>query len=487
MKKMRLHIDGEINRTYCQNLCLIFFPGAKFPENEPQDSSVPEAYIRLWEEGEYALSEATIIDGERKETGYGKAHIPSFISHNRAIKTAVGEAMLEAGTRLLGTPPQWGIVIGVRPAKVAAEMRGRGLDKEAIVSKLMSEFHLFENKARLLAEVNEREERAAALAKENTCSLYVSVPFCPTRCAYCSFVSYSTPRYLSMLPEYLDTLCLDVEDICREIRERGEELLTVYIGGGTPTTLDERQLERLLKTINRSIGDTKILEFTVEAGRPDTVTSEKFEIMVANGVDRTSINPQILDDGVLRAIGRGHSVSDFYSAYEIAKKSGIRSVNTDLIAGLPTSDFGIFSKTVDEIVKLSPENITVHTYCVKRAAEFTEKVNTKKEKIDLYSYSDSETSSCVEYSQEVLYKNGYRPYYLYRQRNSRGNLENVGFSKEGYDGLYNIFIMEELHNIYAVGAGAVTKLVGGKNDKIKRIFEPKYSYEYLKQHKNADK
>lgn len=478
---MKLHIDGKINRTYCQNLCLIFFPGAKFPENEAADEASPEVTIQTRLEDGYVISEAVIISGGRKEIGRGRTSVSSAVSEDRAFKISVGAAMLEAGERLMGMPPPWGILTGVRPAKIAGEMKKRGLDKAGVQTALMTEFFVSENKARLLAEVNETEEKAVSLAEEGTCSLYVSIPFCPTRCAYCSFVSYSTPAYLSTIPDYLDMLCLDIARTCRQIKERGEKLLTVYVGGGTPTILDEQQLDRLLTTINRSIGDAKLLEFTVEAGRPDTVTSGKFDVMLSNGVNRTSINPQILDDRVLGIIGRHHTAADFYSAYAIARKSGIRCINTDLIAGLPGSDFGMFSKTVDEIAALSPENVTVHTYCVKRAAEFTEKA-AEGETLGIYSYSGGDTVRCVEYSQRILYDGGYKPYYLYRQKNAQGNLENVGFSKPGYEGLYNIFIMEELQNIYAVGAGAVTKLVGGKNKKITRIFEPKYTYEYLRNH-----
>ena len=479
---MKLNINGDVNRTFCQNLCLIFFPGAKFPENEPENSGLPEVYIDVHEENGIIVADAVIVSGGTRAAGHGNARICDYISRDRAVKTSVGSAVLEAGGKLNGTLPPWGILTGVRPAKIAAEMRKRGLDREGIVPALMSEFMVREDKARLLADVNATEEKAVSLAARDTCSLYISIPFCPTRCAYCSFVSYATPAYLATLPDYLDVLCQDIERVCREIKESGERLLTVYIGGGTPTVLDGKQLDRLLSVVRKSIGDTKLLEFTVEAGRPDTVTAEKFDVMLSHGVDRTSINPQILDDGVLKLIGRRHTVADFYRAYETARKSGIACINTDLIAGLPGSDAAMFADTVDRIIALAPENVTVHTYCVKRAAEFTEKAAVEGDRLGIYSYSGGDTSECVDYSQRALYAEGYLPYYLYRQKNAQGNLENVGFSKPGHEGLYNIFIMEELQNIRAVGAGAVTKLVGGEKEKIKRIFEPKYTYEYLKEH-----
>ena len=483
---MKLHINGDINRTFCQNLCLIFFPGAKFPENEPENSGLPEVYIETCEKDGIIASDAVLISGSTRTQGHGETRICDFISRDRAAKTSVGEAVLEAGGKLNGSLPPWGILTGVRPAKIAAEMKKRGLDRKGVISALMSEFRVREDKACLLADVNAAEERAVALAAHDTCSLYISIPFCPTRCAYCSFVSYATPAYLATLPEYLDVLCRDIRRVCREIKENGERLLTVYIGGGTPTVLDAGQLDRLLFTVRDGIGDTELLEFTVEAGRPDTVTAEKFDVMLSHGVDRTSINPQILDDGVLKLIGRRHTVADFYRAYDIAKRSGIGCINTDLIAGLPGADYRMFADTVDRIIALEPENVTVHTYCVKRAAEFTGKAAADGDSLGIYSYTGGETPECVDYSQKALGSHSYLPYYLYRQKNAQGNLENVGFSKPGYEGLYNIFIMEELQNIRAVGAGAVTKLIGGDKEKIKRIFEPKYTYEYLKEHGKKD-
>ncbi len=479
---MRLFIEGEINRSYCQNLCLIFFPGAKFPKKEDFNENVPEVYIKTYEKCGFAISEAKVIHNGKTADGYGSRQLDSSVSRERAFKISVGKAMLQAGTEILGSMPPWGILTGVRPAKISGEMSRRGLSKDEIISELMNDFCVSADKAKLLSEVNETEKYALTLAGKDTCSLYISIPFCPTRCAYCSFVSYSTPAYLSTIPDYLDILCRDIEEKCRIIKENGDKILTVYIGGGTPTVLNEKQLDRLLGTVNHCLENTQLLEFTVEAGRPDTVTEEKFKIMLEHGVDRTSINPQILDDGVLKKIGRRHSAKDFFKAYEIAVKSGIKSINTDLIAGLPSSNYEIFSKTVDKISELSPSNVTVHTYCVKKSAEFTERENVKGEDLGIYSYFGGDTSRCVDYSQKIFGESGYKPYYIYRQKNAQGNLENVGFSKPGYEGLYNIFIMEELQNIYAVGAGAVSKFIGEKNEKITRIFEPKYSYEYLRRH-----
>lgn len=475
---MILHIEGGINRTYCQNLCLIFFPGAKFPEHENPSPETPEADVSLRVSDGVAEASVCLRVGDRREEAKGSAVLAAAVSPERAAKIAVGDAFVAAGSRLLGQMPPWGILTGVRPAKIAEELRRLGHTHTETVEALRRDYHVAASKAELLYEVNERQQYARSLIGEGTCSLYVSIPFCPTRCAYCSFVSYATPRYLATLPTYLDKLCEDIEATCRGIRERGERLTTVYIGGGTPTVLSAPQLDRLLGVINRSLPN-RPREFTVEAGRPDTVTEEKFRVLLAHGVDRTSINPQILDDEVLQSIGRRHTVAEFYEAYRIAQKCGIRSINTDLIAGLPGASLESFCRTVDDIAALSPQNVTVHTYCVKRSADFTAEAAEQGDKRGIYSFSGGITGHCVDYAQTVLKEKGYFPYYLYRQKNAQGNLENVGFCREGYEGLYNIFIMEEIQSIYAVGAGAVTKIVGREGEKIRRIFEPKYTYEYI--------
>ena len=284
-----------------------------------------------------------------------------------------------------------------------------------------------------------------------------------------------------MIDEYLDAMLLDLDSTLRTIKKLGLRLTTIYIGGGTPTTLNPEQLERLMSKIEEHIDTAELLEFTLEAGRPDTITKEKLEVAKKHGVSRVSVNPQTLNDDILREIGRHHSVEDFYKAYAIAKDVGFRDINVDLIAGLPGDDFKNFSETVDKIIDLQPTNITVHTFCVKKASDALRKNS------DVYSLSGGDAAKCVSYSQLKTKFAGYKPYYMYRQKNTVGNLENVGFSIDGHEGLYNIYMMEEIQTIFAVGAGAVTKLVKHKPSKdkdtetiIKRFFKPKYPYEYLR-------
>ena len=282
-----------------------------------------------------------------------------------------------------------------------------------------------------------------------------------------------------MIDEYLEAMMEELDQTFGVIDAVGLKVNTVYIGGGTPTTLNPEQLRLLLSKINDKLDVSELLEFTLEAGRPDTITKEKLDVAKELGVTRVSVNPQTLNDDILKEIGRKHTRDDFFEAYRIAKETGIRDINVDLIAGLPGDDFKSFSETLDGIIKLEPTNITVHTFCVKKASDVL------RNNSGIYSLTGGDAAKSVSYSQLNTKFAGYKPYYMYRQKNTVGNLENVGFSKEGHEGIYNILMMEEVQTIFAVGAGAVSKLVdyqGPKSNqtRIKRIFNPKYPYEYLR-------
>ena len=470
---MILKIDGEINKFYVQTLCMVFFPGSTFAEGECAGEDVPEVSVKIHDCDDGSKSADVSIKLNDKFCKASSTVTPDEdILISTAASIAVGRALFSAGKELLGHTPPWGILTGVRPAKVAVGLLGDG--KGVLKSKkiLRDEYFLHPQKAALATSVASTELKIIKKMQKNTCSLYISIPFCPTRCSYCSFVSYTTPRLLSMIDEYLDALVFDLDKTFDTVEKLGMKITTVYIGGGTPTTLNEKQLSRLLKKIDERIDTEELLEFTLEAGRPDTITKEKLAI----GVTRISVNPQTLNDDILKEIGRKHTASDFYRAYEIARASGIRDINVDIIAGLPTDDFKSFSNTVDKVIELAPTNITVHTFSVKKASDALRKNS------NIYSASGGDAAKCVSYSQLKAKFAGYKPYYMYRQKNTVGNLENVGFSTEGNEGLYNIFMMEEVQTIFAVGAGSVTKLVSieGNNTKIKRLFQPKYPYEYLR-------
>lgn len=481
---MILKVEGNVNRYYVQTLCMVFFPGATFGENEIPGYGVPEVTVNVYKEedgSDTAFVSMKLNDRtcEATET----VGIEEDITISEHSHVAVGRAVFAAGKELLGHIPPWGILTGVRPAKIAGNLlsEGRGVLKTKKI--LRDEYFLSHQKAALAVSVATTEAKLLKKIDRNTCSLYVSIPFCPSRCSYCSFVSYTTPRLLSLIDDYLDALLAEIDETVEVINAVGLKVNTVYIGGGTPTTLNPEQLRKLLTKINEKLDVSALIEFTLEAGRPDTITKEKLDVAKELGVTRISVNPQTLNDDILREIGRNHTREDFFRAYNIAKESGIRDINVDLIAGLPGDDFKSFSETLDGIIQLEPTNITVHTFCVKKASDVL------RNNSDIYSLTGGDAAKSVAYSQLNTKFAGYKPYYMYRQKNTVGNLENVGFSIEGHEGVYNVLMMEEVQTIFAVGAGAVSKLVrfngnGTRDTLIKRISNHKYPYEYLKMYED---
>ena len=483
---MKIKIESPINKYYVQTLCMIFFPGSKFSDDE-EEGAEHSLFLRTTSDDEGISSYARMTYMGKTTEAEQRAEYNPTRTKERTLKLAVGLAVLSCGVSMLGYRPAWGMLVGVRPSKVATEMLNSGMSKTKVKKTLTSDYLVIPKKAALAVDVALNEKRIAGTSTPKDCSMYISIPFCPSRCTYCSFVSYTSKRLLSLIPAYLERLLADLETNFKIIKDLGLRLRTIYIGGGTPTILDAEQLRRLLSKINEHTDATALEEFTLESGRPDTITEEKLTIAKEYGVTRVCVNPQTLCDEILCGIGRSHTVEDFYAAYELARRSGIKTVNVDLIAGLPGDNFKNFAKTIDNVLRLEPENITVHTFCVKKSAEI------RKANSDVYSASDTDTGKCVDYAQIKASQNLYIPYYMYRQKNSVGNYENVGFSKEGHEGLYNIYMMEELHSIFAVGAGAVTKLVDnvstdgkGCDKKIVRLFNQKYPYEYLEEDRSEE-
>lgn len=470
---MKLYINGEINSYYVQTLCMLFFPGAKFSAEEAltDDSDVVTLTILHTDGG--VTAKAEMRSGKRCALKERFEPFKDGVTKVKTAKIAAGVAIVAAGEELFECTPPWGILTGVRPAKIAAQYVEAGLSSAQIRNALCTDYFLNPKKAALLTDIAEREAAIIAGTAPRTCSVYISIPFCPTRCAYCSFVSYSTKRLLSMTDDYLARLFDDIDRTFNRIASLGLRVATVYVGGGTPTVLEPEQISALLTKITSRVDPGSLSEFTFEAGRPDTVTAEKLKIIKSFGVTRISVNPQTLNDMVLENIGRKHTTEDFYRAYNIARESGIKYINTDLIAGLPSEGFYSFSRSVDEIIRLRPDNITFHTFCVKKASDFL------RNGTEVYSRSGGETGKSVDYSQVAAGLAGYLPYYIYRQKNTVGNFENVGYALKGAEGLYNIYMMEEVHSVFAAGAGAVTKLVAPDRSVIKRAAMPKYPYEYL--------
>ncbi len=390
--------------------------------------------------------------------------------HRDACELAMATLLYYHLVKLCGFTQSWGVLTGVRPVKLLRRLtaeQGQAAAEAFFRDKLL----LSEEKMQLVRTTLGAENRLLSLSRPDSFSLYVSVPFCPTRCDYCSFVSYTVAKAKHLVDPYVELLCQEIRRTGEVARDLGLRLETVYFGGGTPTTLSAEQLTAVMQTVAESFDLSTVREYTVEAGRPDTVTEEKLRAIRAGGAGRVSINPQTLSDEVLETIGRRHTTAQFYDAYDLAAKVGFDCINTDLIAGLPSDTVEGFSRTLDGILALSPENVTVHTLSLKRASNLVVQHRSELPAGDAAIRMIAETA-------DRLPRAGYHPYYLYRQSRMAGNQENVGWSKDGKDGLYNVYIMDETHTILGVGAGAVTKLKQYGTHYLERIFNYKFPYEY---------
>lgn len=362
----------------------------------------------------------------------------------------------------------WGLLTGVRPVRLVHDMQAKGKTEAEVQQHFKNTFYASDSKTKLVMDIARLQRPVMQKSGLRSFSLYISIPFCPTRCSYCSFVSRTTAQSKKMIQPYVQLLQKEIEYIAKMAQQLNLKLETVYIGGGTPTSLDANQLEALMKTVSQCFDLSKISEYTVEAGRPDCTDFEKLHIIKQYGATRISINPQTMQDSVLKAIGRAHTAQDIENCFLQARKAGHNNINMDLIAGLPADTLEGFKSSLNKIISMSPENITVHTLTLKRASNIV--IENKQS-----DYADvGKMLNCCD----ALAQNGYLAYYLYRQKNTLDNLENTGYCKKGYEGLYNIYIMEEVHTILSAGAGGSTKLVS-PSGKISRVFNYKYPLEYI--------
>lgn len=462
-----------INHSYkyeLEKLSRLFFPLEKF---EFKDEMPGEDFSGLLTEIKKTPEETTFSAvlrvGEKVEKSEKTLKTDCVENEERELALRSFEAL----KNLCGFSPKWGILTGVRPSKLM--MRRIESDGESKAEEYFKNVLLVSpEKTRLAKEVALAEKKIVELSGKNSASLYVSIPFCPTRCSYCSFVSHSiaSPSAKKLIPEYVEKLCEEIRLTAETAKKEKLEILSVYWGGGTPTTLLIEQLEKVFFEIQKCFDLSSCLEYTVEAGRPDTITKEKLCVLKKYGVTRISINPQTFNNDVLKAVGRMHSVEDTVEKISLAKSVGFKVLNTDLIAGLPTDTKESFKNSVQKAIALEPENITVHTLALKRSSELVSEGHGRE------TFRD-DIGEMIKIAETELYKAGYTPYYMYRQSKSLGNLENVGWCKKDTECLYNVFMMEECHTILSVGAGAVTKLVANGGEYIERIFNYKYPFEYI--------
>lgn len=396
----------------------------------------------------------------------------SNINDLKECELVLATALFDCFTEITGYISQWGLLTGIRPAKLYSRLCESMGEIEA-TDYFKNTLKVSDKKISLCKETHKGEESIISRSSVNSFSLYISIPFCPTRCAYCSFVSHSVDKAQKLIPEYIEKLCKEIEITANIARKNALKLETVYIGGGTPTALSAEQLAKIMNTVKINFNLSEILEYTVEAGRPDTVTCEKLKVIKDLGATRISINPQTMNDDVLNTIGRRHTAQQTKQAFLLARECGHNNINMDLIAGLPNDTLDSFKNTVNEVLLLNPESVTVHSLSMKRSSSLN--VNGLLPEIN----SGYIASNMVDYAHDTLSNNGILPYYMYRQSKTVGNLENVGYAKSGFECLYNVFIMDETHTILACGASAVTKLREPRGDYIERIFNYKYPYEYI--------
>ncbi len=394
---------------------------------------------------------------------------PEQVYHT--VQHALKMAFYLAAVGLLGKEPPWGALTGVRPVKLPTKGMLEGKTEEEVRRDLREIYRVSPRRAALAARCARSSVETLKGLEARDLSLYIGIPFCPTRCAYCSFVSADVGRSLALLEPFLEGLERELGAVGRNLSRAEGRIRTLYMGGGTPTTLSAEQLDRLLCAAERELDLSACTEFTVEAGRPDTITREKMKVLAAHGICRVSVNPQTMEDEVLKAMGRAHRAEDIRRAYADVRASGTFDVNMDLIAGLPKDTAEGFRRTVEEILALRPENITVHTLALKKGSAL------KQERNGLL--PPEEVAGMLDDAWDALAKAGYHPYYLYRQKYMSGGFENVGWCLPGRENRYNIIMMEELHTVLALGGGGMTKLIDRKRGKITRRNNPKYPKEYL--------
>lgn len=460
---MNLYVKNHNFHFELENLTRLFFPNEKI--TVIRDFSEPQPPYIYTEVSDKIIISVNIGSFNKSETAVKK-----LTDDDNELVSA--QLLYKLLCDLTGLTQPWGILTGVRPVKLLRRLAEESNEEQA-VKKFEKDFFVSNEKIALSRETEHNERKILELSKPESFSLYVGIPFCPSRCSYCSFVMASIERAEKLIEPYTKLLCEEIKRTAEIANKLGLRLETVYFGGGTPTTLSAEQLDTVLRTVNNSFDMSTCREFTVEAGRPDTIDIAKLFALKENKVDRISINPQTVNDEVLETIGRKHTAQQFFDAFELARKCGFDNINTDLIAGLPTDTPESFKNSLDSIVRLNTECITVHTLCMKRASRLT----TEGVTLDLQQARDAR--EMLAYTQNILGQNEYIPYYMYRQSRMVGNLENVGWSKKSFESLYNVYVMDETHTILACGSGGVTKLKRNNPDYLERIFNFKYPYEYI--------
>ena len=455
---MKLTLLGHDDRYAVEQLQM-----ALFPEGLEGQATSSLHRGKIW----LTASTKITLDGK---TATASRRIKAANETVRLRRQVLQQSYYLAACQLLPTVPAWGALAGVRPTKITTRhLLEGGTPKSA--DKLMKDvYYVTQARRKLAVDCSISTVKAAELLDKDDLSLYVGIPFCPTRCTYCSFVSRTIGKKTELLPPYLEALMQEIAVTGKLLAKSGRKIRTIYMGGGTPTTLSAPQMAALLDAIRDSFDFSRCIEFTVEGGRPDTLDYEKLKTIRDHGADRMSINPQTMEDHVLKACGRPHTAADVVRAYRQAVDAGFAAINMDLIAGLPQDDFDGFRRSLDTVAALNPANITVHTLALKKGADLFE----KREGLS----TAQQVTAMVDYANAALRTLGYKPYYLYRQKYMSGSFENVGWSRDNLDCLYNIYMMEEVHTILSLGGGGMNK-VNLPDGRLQRFHNPKFPEQYI--------
>lgn len=448
-----------------RNLIKAFYPKEDISNKNEEDYLMK---VKVNQEGN--VCKIDIEDAEGKDI-YNTA-ITITTSDRKIIRTDFKLALYDGLSDITGKTLPWGTLTGVRPTKIPLTMIEEGKKDDDIIKHMKDAYKCSDEKTKLSLEVAKRERSLLnRLDYENGYSLYIGIPFCPTTCLYCSFTSYPLGMWKKEVDSYLDAMIKELEFVADRFSDK--VLDTIYVGGGTPTTLDEFQLDRLLGKVEELFDLSHLKEITVEAGRPDSITKEKLEVIKKHNISRISINPQTMKQETLNLIGRHHTVEQVISAYHLARDTGFDNINMDLIVGLPGERIDDVRMTMEKLKELDPDSITVHSLAIKRAS----RLNILKEQYKDYEINN--TDEIINLTRDYAYGMEMTPYYLYRQKNMAGNFENVGYAKPHKAGIYNILIMEEKQTIIAVGAGASTKVVFKEENRIERIENVKDVRNYI--------
>ena len=470
---MRLYLHRHEYKYAVEQMLLTMFPAERpeYPDGKPEGERL-EISLSHTAQRTTACCALRINGGIYKGRAQcANAAMTDELHTDRVCQRLIKDAIYRAALRSGCPRPAWGALTGVRPGKVLSSLIAEEHNEDKALRRFIREYDVSPARAQLCMTTTRETLRAAASLSPKDICLYVGIPFCPTRCAYCSFVSQSVEKSMKLIPPFLEALEKEIAATAAQVNALGLRVVSVYMGGGTPTTLSAEQLDRLCSVLGDEFDLSAVREYTVEAGRPDTISADKLSVLRAHGVDRVSVNPQTMSDRVLELIGRRHTASDIERALQLVREVGGFDVNMDLIAGLPGDSAEGFRDTVEKVLALGAENITVHTLSLKKGSRIT------LEEVPIP--GADEVAAMLDFAGDRLSAAGYSPYYLYRQKFMSGGFENVGWAKDGRVNLYNICIMEELCSIIAMGGGGSTKLIRPDDGRNIRIMAPKYPLEYI--------